>query len=103
MDLRDIELIQDMTRVIESPEAVVLEVAEVHWLQPHSPFIVWHPVVVLPPECSPVRIEAARKSLLHRKRFFALCAECGLRNIKGHMDSGSLCMSCAESNHGMVY
>lgn len=103
MDLSDIELFRDMTRVIESPEAVVLEVAEVHWLQPHSLFIVWHPVVVLQPSSSPVRIEAARKSLLHRKRFFALCAECGLRNIKGHMDSGALCMSCAKSNHGMVY
>lgn len=30
MDLSDIELIQDMTRIIESPEAVVLDVAEVH-------------------------------------------------------------------------
>lgn len=30
MDLRDIELIRDMTRIIESPEAVVLDVAEVH-------------------------------------------------------------------------
>jgi hypothetical protein len=103
MDLSDIELIQDMTRIIESPEAVVFEVVEVHWLKPRSPCIVWHPVVVLPPGSSPIRIEAARKSLLHRKRFFALCAECGLRNIKGHMASAFLCMGCAERNHDIVY
>ena len=103
MNSNDIQLIQDMTRVVVSPDAVVLEVAEIHWLQPHSPFTVWHPVVVLSANSPHEKIETSRKSLLSRKKFFATCTECGRRNIKGHMYSGSLCMSCAESNHGVAY
>lgn len=103
MNSNDINLIEDMTRVIVGPEAIVLEVAEVHWLQPHSPFTVWHPVIFLSPSATQEKIEASRKSLLTRKKFFAACAECGLLNIKGHMHSESLCMICAEINHGAVY
>ncbi len=103
MNSNDIDLIKDMTRVIVSPEAIVLEVAEVHWLTPHSPFTVWHPVVVLSPSSPQEKIEASRKSLLTRKKFFATCAECGRRSIKGHMHSESFCMSCAEVNNDIAY
>lgn len=99
----DWELLQDMTRVSTSAEAVVIDVADVHWLQPHTPFVVWHPLAVLPPDTSSDVIAGARQKLLQRKQFFAVCAECGLRHAKGHMHSAVLCSTCAETNHGVVY
>lgn len=103
MNTRDMELLLEMTRVARPAEAVVIEVAEVHWLQPHTPFTVWHPLAVLPSDCSPIAVDTARQKLLQRKRFFSICGECGQRNAAGHMHSAKLCMSCAEGSHGAVY
>lgn len=103
MDSNDLELLNDMTRVLRMPEATVIEVADIHWLGTHNPFAVWHPVCVLPCDAESSRIDALRIKLLDRKKFFLRCTECGLRNAKGHMDSAALCMGCAEKNHGVVY
>lgn len=103
MNSNDIELFHEMTRIVEAPEAVVIEVAEIHWLGPHSPFVVWHPAVVLRSGTSPNTVNQMREALLNRKRFFSTCNECGLRHAKGHMNSPNLCISCAERNHGVVY
>jgi hypothetical protein len=103
MNSNDLELFQEMTRILETPEAVVIEVAEIHWLRPHDPFTVWHPVVVFASGTASEKINDSRKALLNRKRFFLICGECGLRHAKGHMEAPRLCMSCAEKNHGVVY
>lgn len=103
MAVNDGQLLEEMTRVSVFPEATVIEVAEIHWPQPHTPFEVWHPLAVLPPDAGPDVISAARQKLLQRKQFFAVCAECGWRHAKGHMHSPTQCSNCAETNHGVVY
>jgi hypothetical protein len=99
----DVELLQTMTRVAQSVEAIVIEVAEIHWLQTHTPFTVWHPLAVLPSNTLPSAVEAAKVKLLQRKKFFAVFGECGQRQATGYMHSATLCSSCAESNHSVVY
>lgn len=103
MDVKDLELLHEMTRISTFAEAVVIDVAEIHWLRPHTPFVVWHPLVVLPPDVASDVITVAQERLLQRKQFFAVCAECGLRHAKGHMHSATLCSGCAESSHSVVY
>lgn len=97
------ELIKEATRVIYHLEAIVIEVAELHWMGPHTPFEVWHPLSVLSPDISEDVIAAERKAMLKRKRFFSKCTTCSKHVMKGYMHDDKLCCSCAEKNLGIVY
>jgi len=92
-------LLHEFTRVRIEAGAQVVEVGAINW---DSRELTWTPVVRLPEGSSSEQASHARRKVLHRRKFFGVCDECGERMPRGHME-GSLCHSCMEMNHGVVF
>ena len=84
-------------------KVIQLSVRKVLWRGSHSPESEWVSVTTLPADVSPEAIQDAIDTILLDDRFFSECQECRRRQPVGWMHSDSLCQSCAERNHGVVY
>ncbi len=102
MAANDTALAQETTRVRMASGKILVEVAVVTWPHPHEPSMSWVVAATLPLSSTSMHVEATRNRVVKNRKFFALCHECGKRNLKGHMFSAKVCMSCAEQNHGII-
>ncbi len=98
---RDDELLRDFVEARFYPDVVVIFVAEV-LRSGHEPSLAWAPVVALPSSTSSAQLMKQQAAVLKRKRFFAVCQDCGERNPQGWMHDALTCQSCAEKA-GAVY
>lgn len=78
-------------------------VGVVHWDGAHNPRIEWAYACCAPPESSETTLDGVVTEVLCSLEYFAVCGECGQRNPIGWMHDDSICQSCAERNHGVVY
>lgn len=103
MNNNEEELVSDYTRARYAQNRVVVEVAQVDWLNPSQLILTWHSVFELPANSNAEEIEAARHKLLRRKKYFKICQECEERQPTGHMWSTEMCQSCASNNLGIIF
>jgi hypothetical protein len=94
-------LLHEYTQVRIEADAQVVDVGVISW-DSGPPQLIWVPVVRLPVGSSSEQASDERRKVLHRRKFFGVCDECGDRNPRGHM-VGSLCHGCMELNHGVVF
>lgn len=97
------ELVRDFTRVRETSASIVVEVMVVDWPSPSEPRGTWAEAATIPISSDRSEIERARTVVLRDQRYFRRCKECGERQLKGHMWATDVCMSCAESEHGIIF
>jgi hypothetical protein len=97
------ELVRDFTRVRETSASIVVEVMVVDWPSPSEPRGTWAKAASIPISSDRSEIERARKAVLRNRRYFRRCKECGERQLKGYMWATDVCMSCAESNFGIIF
>jgi hypothetical protein len=77
-------------------------VRSIRWLNPHTPhaeWVMWRQYGI---DEIPDRGDAAAE-LLRDPRFFGSCDACGERKPRGWMHSATLCQTCAQLKHGVVY
>jgi hypothetical protein len=99
----DQELIAQFVRVREyDPDVIVIFVGRIVWASSHEADIDWVPLIALPIDTPPAKVQKQAVSVLLRKRYFAVCQECSERKPQGWMHTGTQCQSCAEK-HGAVY
>ena len=100
--MTDDELIQDFIRVQHSSDAISLKVCSIGWNHPCSPHSTWSEFARLPADADQSEIDAAIQKVLTNPDFFSVCEECNRRLPDGWM-LGSICHSCGEKNHGIVF
>ena len=101
--MNDAELIEEFFEIERAKEAIRILVQKISWDGPHTPVSNWSEAKVLPPEASEESIQQSITELLNDPQYFGMCTECNERNPNGWMQGRSLCQSCAEKNHGIVY
>ena len=99
----DVELIREFIRVLHLNDEIQVHVALIKWEGAHNPQIEWEHARSIPLGCSEANIDGIVRELLQSTQYFAVCDECGERNPLGWMGDESICQSCAERNHGIVY
>jgi hypothetical protein len=103
LDQHDQHLIDDLTRVRDDGDWVVIDVAQIFWPSSSDPDVIWHPIKTLDKPCTAEQILRMRQQLLKRKTFFGLCELCQKRHAQGHMHNNRICQSCASDHLGVVY
>lgn len=101
--MTDNEILDGFTAVQYGPQGVVLRVRRITWRGPHQPRSRWQTASILPTDISPTDIEVRRRQLLNNSTYFRVCAECQERVPVGFMHGGTICQSCAQRNHSVVY
>jgi hypothetical protein len=101
--MTDKEIIDEFTRESWDSGRLVIQVLSITWPYPHEPQSHWITVTNLPEDADQASIEEARAKAIKRRRYFAVCEECGERKPVGWMNDEHICQSCAEKNHGVVY
>ena len=99
----DDDILQECTRIRTEPDAQVVEVCVVRQTGTCSPDVTWLEGVRLPVDASEGQLAAARRKLLSRREFFAICKECRNRTAVGHLWMKSICRSCAARNHDVLF
>ena len=102
IDDETLALISDFVRIDRSRvDGVVVSIAKVDWDGPHTPVLRWvkYDEAFAPEVCD----DRIFQTVLHDKRFFQRCSQCGELNNVGHMHSASICQGCAERSLGVVY
>lgn len=101
--MNDQELIRQFIAVERTPAQIAIKVCQIRWPHPHNPESHWHVAMILAPTATESETEAAVGQVLHDRRYFRVCEECGTRQPDGWMFGDAICQSCAERNHGVVY
>ena len=99
----DADLIKHCIRTTHYPDKIVIEVEVISWPHPHEPESEWVQVVDLPAGADQADIDKAVIKVLHRRKFFKVCKECGERKPTGLMWEDTICQGCGEKNHGVCY
>ncbi len=102
MAANDAETLDAYTRIVTESDGIAVEVAVITW-DGQIPQMNWRRVFTLPSDTPRVEVHKARRRLLAMRKYFALCAECRLRQVKGQMEDSRICQDCATANHGTVY
>lgn len=99
----DHELVQRFIKV--EPEAGIINVlvCKIGWSGSYTPVSTWELAVRLKADVPSADIDVQIHKALNNEQYFQVCKECGKRNPCGWMHSKSVCQSCAERNHGVVY
>jgi hypothetical protein len=95
------QLIDDFVRVSEYPDVIVIFVGDIKW-SGHEPAKEWVPLIALPIDTPPHKVQKQAASVIQRRRYFAVCQDCSKRSPQGWMFSATLCQTCAEKR-GVVF
>lgn len=101
--MTDDEVLQHYVRVSSRSGTTLLEVCEITWDGPHTPFMAWRTAEALPENCSEEQLADAMARIAGEVRYFRRCVECGELKPCGHMQGEHICQGCAERNHGVVH
>ena len=97
------ELIAEFIREEENATELHIMVCHIMWLGPYTPSSSWTCARTLPNSATREERDESIQSILHDSEFFQMCVECQERQPVGWMFSRTICMGCAERNHGVVY
>lgn len=101
--MNDKEIISEFIQVKKGNDGIQLLVRGISWPHPHEPVSSWTVASVLPQTSSSQELDSKIQEILDNKQYFEICQACGERNPRGWMHNDSICQSCAEDNHGVVY
>jgi hypothetical protein len=93
-------LLHEYTRVRIEANAPVVDVGILTW-NSRNDELIWVPAGRLSEGSSSDQVSNARREVLHRRKYFAVCDECGERMARGFIE-GRQCHSCKE-NHGVLF
>jgi ribosomal protein L40E len=101
--MNDKEIISEFIQVKQKEDGLHILVRGISWPHPYEPGSSWTVASVLPQTSSSQEVDFKIQEILGNKQYFQICQECGERNPCGWMHNDSICQSCAENNHGVVY
>ncbi len=104
----DEELIAECLRTIRTDSSIEVQAITLHWEGVHKQIRKWQTVCDLPSNAREEVIQQRLEEALLDRRFFSVCPECKVRQLNGTMMSigeevPRVCMSCAQSNHGVLF
>lgn len=99
----DHELVQRFIKIELEAGTINVLVCKIGWSGPHTPESTWELAAKLKADVPSTDIDAQIHKTLNNEQYFQVCQECGERKPCGWMHSKSVCQSCAERNHGLVY
>jgi hypothetical protein len=97
----DDAVLEEYTRVRVEADVQIIDAGVVTWLG-HWGERSWVEVVRLPAAASADEVGKARRKVLQRRKFFAVCKECCERMPRGFVEEG-ICTSCLQRNHGVIF
>ncbi len=102
------ELIADFLPVIRTQASIEIQAIVLEWDGVHKRTQKWQKVCELSKHADEEAIQKSMNKSLNDERFFSVCPECKTQNLKGATvrideDGHRVCMSCALSNHGIVF
>jgi len=100
---RDDELMRDAIRMRRGSACDRVFARTVTWSGPHRPRSAWRLAASIPAAATDEELIRLAQSVLQDPKYFAVCPECGQRQLLGWMHEGRFCRSCAQFNHGIVY
>ncbi|MGB7412653.1 MAG: hypothetical protein WA902_00455 [Thermosynechococcaceae cyanobacterium] len=104
--MRNNELIQKFIKIEKGESETVILVCSLEWKSPYEPVSNWKKVKILEINSLKSEVDMQINEILNDERYFRFCIDCGECNLAGHtimLQEKSICHSCAERNHGVVF
>ncbi len=97
------EIAKEFIRVTYRRNSIEFRVKDIFRDGPAHPYSTWELSSRIDGPISEKQITDEIERILHNKRHFRTCEECGDLNPIGWMNDERICQSCAERNHGVVH
>lgn len=104
--MKNYKLIREFIKIEKREDETVILVCVVEWKSSYEPLLKWKVAKALEKNLLKSEVDLQVNEILNDKRYFRVCTECGECNQVGRtimLQGKSLCHSCAERNHGVVF
>ena len=106
--MTDDELIKEFIRVDRTGSETTIAVCKIQWDGPHTPVSNWKIAASFPAETTDDNVATVVAGILRDRHFFQVCTECNERKPNGWMMGNgtpldSICQSCGERHHGVIF